>query len=82
MGKRTPTRSTKNVHGTRSFANVAYVKFEVNIRIAGLFALNREQRKFMQELVREEARAREFEIAVQWLCDAVWPVGVKAAENL
>ena len=32
--------------------------------------LAREQRKFMYGLVREGARAREYEIAIQWLCDA------------
>jgi len=32
--------------------------------------LAREQRKFTYGLVREGARAREYEIAIQWLCDA------------
>ncbi len=32
--------------------------------------LAREQRKFTYGLVREGARAREYELAIQWLCDA------------
>ena len=32
--------------------------------------LAREQRKFTYGLVREGARARDYEIAIQWLCDA------------
>jgi predicted AAA+ superfamily ATPase len=32
--------------------------------------LAREQRKFVYGLVREGARAREYELAIEWLCDA------------
>ncbi len=32
--------------------------------------LAREQRKFVYGLVKEGARAREYELAIQWLCDA------------
>jgi predicted AAA+ superfamily ATPase len=32
--------------------------------------LAREQRKFTYSLVKEGARAREYELAIQWLCDA------------
>ncbi len=32
--------------------------------------LAREQRKFTYGLIREGARAREYELAIQWLCDA------------
>jgi len=32
--------------------------------------LSREQKKFVYGLVREGARAREYELAIEWLCDA------------
>lgn len=32
--------------------------------------LAREQKKFSYDLIREGARAREYEVAIQWLCDA------------